>query len=99
MGGGKVLMKGSVMPKTITITGDSIPLPKRLAKKWRGRRVEVNETGILVVQSDTPDTFGEAVKVFREVGRSVTRRDLDEALRWARAKTNEELRARRSARR
>ena len=38
------------MPRTITITGDSIPLPKRLAKKWRGRRVEFSDEGFFVVK-------------------------------------------------
>lgn len=84
------------MPKTITITGDSIPLPKRLAKKWQGRDVLLKEEeGALVILPEPPRSLRELLPLLREAGKRITRRDLDEAVRWARAKTNEELKGKR----
>lgn len=37
------------MLKTITITGNSIPLPKTLAKKWQGKRVQLDVSDTMVV--------------------------------------------------
>lgn len=71
--------------KSIVITGNSIPLTKQLAKKWRGARVEFTDWGGLFVEPvRSRDTFGEALAVMREVGKGVTRQDLRDAIRWAR---------------
>jgi hypothetical protein len=70
------------MPKTIIITGDSIPLPKRLAKKWQGAKAMVSEQGVRILPSKT--AFNEMLTITSEVGQGVTQKDLDDAIVWAR---------------
>ena len=71
--------------KPIVITGNAIPLSKLLAKRWRGARVDIDESGLLFV--DVParkDSFGKALATLRKVGTRVTKRDLTAALAAAR---------------
>lgn len=52
------------MPKMLTITGDSIPLPRYLAKRWQGVQVEITESGVFLVNPPTiraKDTAWEAL--------------------------------------
>lgn len=70
---------------TTKIVGDSIPLPKTLAKKWQGKSVRIEEiAGSLIVKITAPRSLKEILPLTRKIGRQITRRDIDEAIRKVR---------------
>lgn len=73
------------MPRTLTITSDNIPLPKALAKKWRGAQVEFDDAGMMFIHTIRPRPLKELLPILKEAGKKITKRDLAEAIRWARA--------------
>lgn len=75
----------------ITITklkNNSVRLPKNAVKSWRNAQVvlSVSDETIILKRVAKPNFF-ETWRKLKKVGRMISQKDIDNAVKWARAKT------------
>ncbi|MEK7208210.1 MAG: hypothetical protein AAB699_01520 [Patescibacteria group bacterium] len=73
------------MTTTLTIKNGIIRLPKQLQKRWEGSKVSAEfSPNTLVIKRAAPAQFWAWWPELKEVGKKITKRDIDEAIRWVR---------------
>lgn len=74
--------------KTTKIKNGVIVLPKKIRQNWQEADVwlQVSKDSIYVKRLSRP-SLSEMLKEFRKIGKTITKKDVDEAIKWARKKT------------
>ena len=74
-------------PKTLKVENGTITLPKELRQAWRDADVFVmpSKDSLYFKRIDKP-SLDKLEKKLKKVGRLITDKDIDEAVKWARKK-------------
>lgn len=72
--------------QTVTIKGD-IPLPKGLRTRWRNAEVFLRATDdTIMIKRVAPPAWSDFIPKLRKAGKNISKKTLDDALRWSRGR-------------
>lgn len=73
--------------KTTKVKNGTITLPKELKKSWGGAEVYVNAgRDSIFIKRLQPPVFSEMLKEFKKIGKYISKKDVEEAIREVRKK-------------
>ena len=73
---------------TTTFSNQAIKLPKQLALLWQGKEVLIraSEDTIMIKKLEESPSLPELRSKMKKVGKFISKKDLEEAIKWARKK-------------
>ena len=73
-----------------TIKDGKITLPTKLRKPWKKAKVFITgEKDTILIKRLVAPSLSEMVSEFREIGKNISKKDVGEAIKWARRKGKE----------
>lgn len=69
------------------VKNGTIILPEKFRKNWKGAEVFITgEKDTLLIKRVRSRTFPQMLSEFRKIGKKIKRKDVEEAINWARKK-------------
>lgn len=76
-----------MVTQTTKVKNGTIILPKEFRKSWKEAEVFISgEKDTIIMKRIKAPSFLEMLKEFREIGKSITKKEVREAIKWARRK-------------
>ena len=76
-----------MITQTATIKDGKIILQEKLRKPWKKAKVFITgEKDTILIKRLAPPSFSEMINEFREIGKDISKKNLDEAIKWVRQK-------------
>lgn len=78
-----------MVTQTTKIKNGTITLPKGIRKSWRGAEVLIyGEGDTLIIKRIQPPSFPEMLEEFRKIGKYITKKDVEDAIKKVRKADN-----------
>lgn len=74
-------------PQTTKVKNGKIMLPKQLRRAWEKAEVFITgEKDTLLIKRLKSPSFTEMLNEFRKIGKNISKKDVEEAIKWVRRK-------------
>jgi len=74
-----------MVTQTTKIKNGNIALPEKLRKSWKGAEVFITgEKDTILVKRLTTPSLSEMISEFRKIGKNISKKDVKDAIKWAR---------------
>jgi len=72
------------------VKNGNITLPKEFRKAWKGAEVFISgEKDTILIKRVKASSFSQMLREFRKIGKKITKKDVEEAISWAKRKAAE----------
>ena len=76
-----------MITQTTTIKNGNIALPKEFQKAWKKAEIFITgEKDTILIKRLVAPPISDMINEFREVGKNISKKDVENAIKWARQK-------------